>query len=100
MKSLLLTTCTIGLFAAAMVGCTSNAPRHQAVEPSQAMQPAAAQLGASAKPVNQFCPIQSDNPIDPAVATYMYNGKTYGFCCEDCIGEFKKDPAKYAASAK
>jgi YHS domain-containing protein len=30
----------------------------------------------------------------------MYNGTTYGFCCKDCITEFKKNPAKYIAAAK
>jgi YHS domain-containing protein len=26
---------------------------------------------------------------------YMYNGRLVRFCCNDCIDEFKKDPAKY-----
>ena len=25
-----------------------------------------------------------------------YKGKVYYFCCPDCAGPFKKDPAKYA----
>jgi YHS domain-containing protein len=54
---------------------------------------------ASSVPVNKYCPVDPTSPIDPKI-TYMYNGKTYGFCCKDCITEFKKDPAKYAAEAK
>jgi YHS domain-containing protein len=30
----------------------------------------------------------------------MYQGKTIGFCCEDCIGDFKKDPEKYMKTLK
>jgi len=32
--------------------------------------------------------------------SYVYNGKTYYFCCPSCIEEFKKDPAKYANKIK
>ncbi len=48
---------------------------------------------------NQFCPVDTDKPVDPKV-TYEYNGKIYGFCCEDCVKDFKKDPEKYADKAK
>jgi YHS domain-containing protein len=61
--------------------------------------PCTTQPAISSVPVNKFCPVDPKSPIDPKV-TYVYNGKTYGFCCEDCIKEFKKDPAKYAAEAK
>src|SRR5688572_10856585 len=37
--------------------------------------------------------------IDPKV-TYVYEGKTLGFCCDDCIPEFKKDPEKYMKELK
>ncbi len=50
------------------------------------------------KPVNTRCPITGD-PIDPKI-TYVYDGKTYAFCCDDCVDKFKKDPAKYAANVK
>lgn len=26
---------------------------------------------------------------------YEYKGKTYYFCCSDCLDEFKKNPEKY-----
>jgi YHS domain-containing protein len=52
----------------------------------------------AAKAVNTKCPISGD-PVDSKVTT-VYDGKTYAFCCSDCIKAFKKDPAKYAAAAK
>lgn len=27
---------------------------------------------------------------------YEYQGKTYYFCCGECLEEFKKNPSKYA----
>jgi YHS domain-containing protein len=73
-----------------LVGCTSPA------EKTPSNSPTASVAGV---PVNKYCPVDPTSKIDPTV-TYMYEGKTYGFCCKDCIAEFKKDPAKYAAEAK
>jgi YHS domain-containing protein len=50
---------------------------------------------ATKKAWNAVCPIQGDK-VDPKVKTVTYNGKEYGFCCEDCIAKFQKDPAKYS----
>jgi YHS domain-containing protein len=72
-----------------LVGCTSPAEKGPSNSPA----------AVSSVPVNKYCPVDPTSAIDPKV-TYMYNGKTYGFCCKDCIAEFKKDPAKYAAEAK
>lgn len=47
-------------------------------------------------PVNKYCMIESGNEIDPRV-TIVYGGKTYGFCCKECIPKFQKEPAKYIA---
>ncbi len=44
--------------------------------------------------VNTNCPISGKKVKDDG-GTYMYKGKTYGFCCPGCIDEFKKDPEKY-----
>jgi YHS domain-containing protein len=52
----------------------------------------------AAAPINKKCPITGE-PVDPKV-TYVYQGKTVGFCCSDCIATFKKDPAKYMATLK
>jgi YHS domain-containing protein len=50
-------------------------------------------------PVNKMCAVETDQPIDPSF-TLVYDGKTYGFCCKDCMAKFKADPEKYAANAK
>ncbi len=54
---------------------------------------------AAAVPINKFCPLNPDTPVDPTVTT-VYQGKTIGFCCPDCIADFKKDPAKYMKTLK
>ena len=46
-------------------------------------------------PVNKNCAVMQAHEADKAVTT-THNGKTYAFCCEDCIDTFKKDPAKYS----
>lgn len=48
--------------------------------------------------VNKHCPVSGD-AIDPTV-TVVYKGKTYAFCCADCVKTFNKDPDKYVALAK
>jgi YHS domain-containing protein len=49
--------------------------------------------------VNTICPVTKE-PVDPKVATVQYDGKTIGFCCPDCIKEFKADPEKYMKDLK
>jgi YHS domain-containing protein len=60
---------------------------------------APATQASAGKPINQFCAVETKNKIDPKVTT-LYEGKVIGFCCPDCIPDFKKDPAKYMASIK
>lgn len=50
------------------------------------------------KPVNSKCLVTGED-IDPAV-TVVYDGKTYGFCCADCVKAFNKNPQKYLSSPK
>ena len=49
--------------------------------------------------VNKFCPVTQE-AVDPKVPTMQYKGLTIGFCCEDCINDFKADPEKYMAHLK
>ena len=37
--------------------------------------------------------------MDRRVA-YTYDGAEVQFCCDDCIAEFQKDPAKYMAMVR
>ncbi|NOY05752.1 MAG: YHS domain-containing protein [Chlorobi bacterium] len=52
-----------------------------------------------ATPVNKYCMVVSEHEVDPKV-TLDYKGTVYGFCCEDCIPKFKKDPEKYISAFK
>ena len=75
------------------LGMVSLAARKRA-----ATQPATTQ--ASNKPINKFCAVEQDNPVDPKVPTVIYKGKVIGFCCEDCAPTFKKNPEKYMKTLK
>ena len=52
------------------------------------------------KPVNKFCPIEPEHAVDATVATSTHKGKVVGFCCEDCIKTFERDPDAYVAKLK
>jgi|SRR3954468_1948258 YHS domain-containing protein len=54
----------------------------------------------TSQPVNKYCAVEKDNEVSAKGGTYVYNGKTIGFCCEDCIDTFKKDPDKYMKDLK
>jgi YHS domain-containing protein len=79
-----------------MKGADSKAP---ASKPATTTTAPATQKAANGA-INQFCAIEKDNKIDPNGKTYTYNGKVIGFCCDDCIDEFKKNPEKYMATLK
>ena len=51
---------------------------------------------AAAPAVNKNCPMEPDKAVDKTVFI-MYKGQKIGFCCEDCIKDFKEDPEKYVA---
>jgi YHS domain-containing protein len=58
--------------------------------------PAASQpAGAS----NKKCPVSGDD-VDPKGKTVIYKGKVIGFCCDDCVALFNKNPEKYADKIK
>jgi len=48
---------------------------------------------------NKVCPVTKE-AVDPKIETVQYKGLTIGFCCEDCVKEFKANPEKYAANLK
>ena len=58
--------------------------------------PAAPSL--SLTPVNTVCPV-TGSPVNPKYSV-VYDGKVIGFCCPDCVDEFKKDPEKYMKTIK
>ena len=61
---------------------------------------AATPAGAvSRAPVNQFCAVERENEVDVRI-TLPHEGRTIGFCCKDCVKDFRKDPKKYVAGLK
>jgi YHS domain-containing protein len=62
--------------------------------------PAASQPATQSAPIfNKKCPISGED-VDPKGKTVMYKGKKIGFCCDDCIEKFEKDPEKYMKDLK
>jgi hypothetical protein len=54
----------------------------------------------AATAVNKICAVEGgDHTVDPDFFV-MYKSQKIGFCCEDCIKEFKADPEKYVAQLK
>jgi len=49
--------------------------------------------------VNKKCPISGDD-VSATAKTVTYKGKVVGFCCDDCVDLFNKDPDKYADKIK
>lgn len=45
--------------------------------------------------LNTICPVSTEE-ADPEI-TYTYKGKTYAFCCNNCLKKFKKNPEKYSS---
>ncbi len=43
------------------------------------------------------CPVSGEEfTVSPKTAQLVYAGKRYAFCCDDCLPEFNKNPAKFA----
>ena len=45
---------------------------------------------------NKYCLLSGDKVSGKHFAEYQ--GKRYGFCCNQCIKKFNKDPGKYIAA--
>ncbi|MDQ3440664.1 MAG: hypothetical protein M3478_09985 [Planctomycetota bacterium] len=103
----------VALLSSAMIGCearvetTPTAPGSSTPttgeidmgDPAMPTTGPATQASASLTVSNQYCAVMAENKADPKV-TVVHAGKTIGFCCEDCIPTFTKEPAKYLASLK
>ena len=99
----------LSLLSAGMIGCEarvevtptstgSSTPTTDEAEVVPTTGPAT-QASAAAAISNQYCAVMNEHKADPKV-TVAHAGKTIGFCCEDCIPTFTKEPAKYLASMK
>jgi YHS domain-containing protein/uncharacterized membrane protein len=49
----------------------------------------------ASKAVNTKCPVSGED-VDPT-KTFVYEGVTVAFCCDDCKAKFEKDPKGFAA---
>ena len=75
-----------------MIALVRAAEETKKEEKAPASQPATTQPGPI---VNKKCPVGGED-VDPKGKTVVYKGKTVGFCCDECIEDFKKNPDKYA----
>ena len=62
--------------------------------PKDPKKPATQPTTQPSKPVNKNCAVEQEHEADAKI-TYAWKGKTYAFCCKECIDEFKKNPEKY-----
>lgn len=97
MKSLMLSAALLAF----TLGCNdkSQPPEQSSKAAMPTTAPAATQASATQKPINKYCAVNRDEEIDPTVTT-VYKGQVIGFCCDDCIPKFKKDPEKYMKDLK
>jgi YHS domain-containing protein len=82
----------------AIVLAADKAPEKKPQTP--ATKPTTRPATQPATPINKFCAVEKENPVDSTVPTVTYEGKVIGFCCEDCIPKFKKDPKFYMKDLK
>ncbi len=82
-----------------VISLTAVAAHLSAAEKSPTTAPTTHPVAANGA-INEFCAVEQDNKLDPTGVTYIYKGQTIGFCCPDCIDEFKKDPEKYMKTLK
>ena len=75
-------------------------PDAMAADKGAAKTPATGPATKPAAPINKFCPVETENPVDVTVPTFVYEGKTIGFCCEDCLPKFKKNPKAFMKDLK
>ena len=93
-------TMTLALALCATLLAIATLSRNQKLVASPATAPATTQAANDGPPVNKFCAVEGGkNKVDPTVFV-IYKGQKIGFCCEDCIKDFNKDPDKYVASMK
>lgn len=89
------------VLALAPLGCASTKSAehhdaHGAASNAPLVKPGEAKLGdRTTCPVSgETFTVASDSP------KVELDGKTYFFCCNDCVGDFQKEPQKYLAKFK
>src|SRR5688500_11628824 len=87
-----------------LVGCGDEVPKTPPAPPPTAQPVTAPPATPAVEPIapvapaafaNTVCPVSGD-PVDAKSAfAFTHEGKTYGFCCEECVEPFKKNPEKF-----
>lgn len=103
MKKAIAETLVTFLIVMGLAACEQESTTSPSTMSAQTTQPAshaegakqAAAAGADAIAINTSCPVSGEK-VDPRGSKVTYNGKTYGFCCDDCVEAFNANPAKYA----
>ena len=91
MKQFIILLALCFAFTATAVFAADNADKAKSPPPATTQ---------AATPINKFCAVDHENPVDSTVPTVTYKGKVIGFCCEDCIPKFKKNPERYMKDLK
>jgi YHS domain-containing protein len=101
MKSILLSAGLLALVAGCNGHSSESKPADMNNNSGEMAMPTTAPTtqASAAQPINKYCAVKHGDAVDPTV-TYLYQGKVIGFCCEDCIPDFKKDPEKYMKDLK
>ena len=102
MRTMILALVVGALLVAAVILSKGHKIAAAPVSPTAAAAavPATTQAATNSPPVNKYCAVEgSPNKVDPTVFV-MYKGQKIGFCCDDCIKDFNKNPDKYVASMK
>jgi len=107
------TFCVAGIASLAMavvlLGCgghdeDAGGGHHMDQMPHDAGGAGAATLSAADKTLMEAqatCPVSGEDLTSQEAPVKLdYEGKTVFFCCEDCVAQFKKSPAKYLAKLK
>jgi len=86
--------CLLGLVAVTSTAGPTTAPSttQPSTQPSE-------KDAKEMKFTNKNCAVNQTEEIDKKTY-YIYEGKKIGFCCPDCIDDFKKEPQKYLATMK
>lgn len=59
--------------------------------------PAQAEPQAGLSITNEWCPVLTDEPVDPDIHT-EYRGERVYLCCQKCLKQFRADPAAYVGN--
>jgi hypothetical protein len=88
--------------ASAPAPAAAAVPTAAAPAPTAAAAPGAAAAASEPAPIavgtKMKCKVSDEEfTVGAKTPQVVYNGKRYAFCCADCLPEFNKDPAKFAA---